>query len=250
MNFKSLYKPVSIAILFIGMGQTALAMENEANSNPLNEDFYNKSLLLGAVALNNVKFAQDALNNHAKPNCLDGYGRSPLYTASYNGYKEFVKLLLEFDADINYINEFGNTSLHIASERGHQEIANLLLANSADINCINKYGNTPLHLASRSGHQGIAKLLLDFGADINCKDDMGRTAEFLARICHYDEISKLITDEIEKRKAKQKEEFNNLSNKRLLEKWNEMNPKNNIDALIQFVGNRDRQQKTLPKVNQ
>ncbi|KNC69297.1 hypothetical protein SARC_18195, partial [Sphaeroforma arctica JP610] len=69
---------------------------------------------------------------------LQQVGCTPLHTASQNGHKDVVELLLAKGADINVKNndslqQFGRTSLYVASENGHKDVVELLLAKGADI---------------------------------------------------------------------------------------------------------------------
>jgi ankyrin repeat protein len=50
-----------------------------------------------------------------------------LRIASYNGYLDLVKLLINNGADVNAKNNFGFTSLMLASVNDHMDIVNLLI---------------------------------------------------------------------------------------------------------------------------
>ncbi|OQE13833.1 hypothetical protein PENFLA_c043G02908 [Penicillium flavigenum] len=86
------------------------------------------------------------------------YGNA-LQAASWRGYKEIVKLLLDNGADVNAQGgEYGN-ALQAASSIGHEEIAKLLLDNGADVNAQGGYGGNALKVAVVEGHQAIIDML-------------------------------------------------------------------------------------------
>ena len=66
-------------------------------------------------------------------NCGTGSWVNPLSSASYQGYKDIVKLLLEKGADPNIAHENGIAPLHLACLRGHTDIIKILLDAGADM---------------------------------------------------------------------------------------------------------------------
>ena len=66
-------------------------------------------------------------------NCGTGSWVNPLSSASYQGYKDIVKLLLEKGADPNIAHESGIAPLHLACLRGHTDIIKILLDAGADM---------------------------------------------------------------------------------------------------------------------
>jgi len=94
-------------------------------------------------------------------------GVTPLYTASWNGHLEIVKLLLEAKADVNAADTYGLTPLYMASQYGYTEVVKLLLDAKVDINAkahIDGQIYTPLSAAKQMGHEKIIKLLTEYGA--------------------------------------------------------------------------------------
>ncbi|CAC5413460.1 unnamed protein product [Mytilus coruscus] len=69
---------------------------------------------------------------------------SPLFTASYMGYFDIVKLLLDHHCNPNLGNNFEESPVYIAVKHGHTEIVELLLKNKADPNLCNKDCVCPL----------------------------------------------------------------------------------------------------------
>jgi ankyrin repeat protein len=205
MNFKS----VSLALLVLGMSQSAFAMEVAAN----------RRLIMGASGYG-IDMVKQALEDGADINCINKSvirSWTALHYACNDSNMKLVKLLLERGADVNCRNESGDTALDFAKEivkekcrwggcygsdrdlccyceivelfspdhanddlclaalSGDLSKAKDALMRGADIN----YGRgheTPLHLASSSGREAIVRLLLDSGADINSKNYFGETS--------------------------------------------------------------------------
>ena len=120
-------------------------------------------------------------------------GETPLILASFNGYKEIVKLLLEVEGiDINKGDR--DTALIKASSHGHSDVVKLLLAReNIDINKRGMLGWTALIIASFYGESEVVKLLLEKkGIDINKDDDAWLTALYYALNEGHLEIVKLL----------------------------------------------------------
>ncbi|KAF5829326.1 ankyrin repeat-containing domain protein, partial [Dunaliella salina] len=58
-------------------------------------------------------------------------GRTPLWTASFNGHREVVHLLLNKGAVVDKANNAGATPLFVASQQGHMDVSRLLLERGA-----------------------------------------------------------------------------------------------------------------------
>ncbi|VDI79532.1 Hypothetical predicted protein [Mytilus galloprovincialis] len=72
---------------------------------------------------------------------------SPLFIASYMGYFDIVKLLLDHHCNPNFDNYFEESPVDIAVKHGHTEIVELLLKYKADHNLCNKDCVYPLEQA-------------------------------------------------------------------------------------------------------
>ena len=73
------------------------------------------------------------LSKGANPNVTNNKLDVPLHTASYYGYTNFARLLLEHGADPNAKTIEGNTPLMVATHKEQYEIAELLIENKANI---------------------------------------------------------------------------------------------------------------------
>lgn len=100
---------------------------------------------------------------------------SLLHNASYNGYKNVVKLLLKGGSKIDQFDKFGDQAIHFAACNGQIKVLKVLLSNGADINAIGHEGNTSLHYAALNGKIDVLEYLLKQGADLNIVDSFGFT---------------------------------------------------------------------------
>ena len=108
-----------------------------------------------------------------------------LICASWKGYLDVVKLLIEKNAkiDVKDKQDWG-TAMMYASEFGHIDIVQVLLSNNADVNANNSNKHTALMHASNRGHVQIVKVLLANKANVDMQAyDSGYTA--LSVCCMY-----------------------------------------------------------------
>ena len=75
----------------------------------------------------NTKVIKDLINAGADVNKADNFGKTPLYTAYFNGKLEVIEVLLKAGADINKVDEEGITPLYRASINGHTAVVEALL---------------------------------------------------------------------------------------------------------------------------
>jgi serine/threonine-protein phosphatase 6 regulatory ankyrin repeat subunit A len=92
---------------------------------------------------------------------------SALFTASFEGNRELVNLLVSHGADVNSLDRDGETSLHKASARGNLDVVKFLIIHGAEIDIKANDGTTPLYLAAYYEKKDVALLLLDYGAAIS-----------------------------------------------------------------------------------
>ena len=130
-----------------------------------------------------VRVAQLLLERGADVNARRNDHQTPLHVASYFGFVEIVRLLLDrcADPEANAESDMGEKPLHkvsygkYRSQEDGVRVAQLLLERGADVNTRRNDGWTPLNVASYFGIVEIVRLLLDNGADpeTNAEGDMG-----------------------------------------------------------------------------
>lgn len=89
----------------------------------------------------------------------EGDADTPLTIASYNGYADIVQLLLDNGAKANATDAYGRTALICAASQGHEEAVKVLLKHGADKDVKDVKGNPADQYATWEGHDGVAKLL-------------------------------------------------------------------------------------------
>ncbi|KAF6790371.1 37s ribosomal protein rsm22 [Colletotrichum sojae] len=98
-------------------------------------------------------------------NQLDSYGHNALHNATWRGFTEAVRLLLNHGASVKIRSKSGWSPLHLAASAGGTvEMVRLLLDQGADVLEESENGNTPLVIAVTKGHVPIVELLLERGA--------------------------------------------------------------------------------------
>jgi serine/threonine protein kinase len=148
-----------------------------------------------AASRGRYKDVKRMLAEGANPNELVTNARTPIMSASGQGYSDVVKALIEHGADVNAKDGDGDTPLHDAAVQGRTELARLLLEARADVNTVNNAGETALMIASRKGFVDFVKTLMAAGSDLNLKDNKGKTAlEYAEEEGRADVIKTLTTD--------------------------------------------------------
>ena len=108
----------------------------------------------------------------ADVNAKNSNGQTALMLASFNGYDQTVKILLDKGAYPNIIVDHqGNTALMYASRNGHIEIVNTLLTKGAYIDAKNLVGQTALMIAVNKMNSDVVETLIAAGGDINGADE-------------------------------------------------------------------------------
>ena len=145
---------------------------------PIHRAVYNNDLATVNELLKNTN-----LNINSKLDMavsIDGWylgGATPLILASYLGYTNIVKTLLDNNADIKARDDIdGTMAIHMAAANGNNEVIEILLSKDETIiNEKDSKGNTPLHWAAMKDKSETIKFLSERGADIEAKDIDGWT---------------------------------------------------------------------------
>ena len=145
---------------------------------PIHRAVYNNDLATVNELLKNTN-----LNINSKLDMavsIDGWylgGATPLILASYLGYTNIVKTLLDNNADIKARDDIdGTMAIHMAAANGNNEVIEILLSKDETIiNETDNKGNNPLHWAAMKDKPETIKFLSERGADIEAKDVDGWT---------------------------------------------------------------------------
>ena len=123
--------------------------------------------LLRAVSSNRIALLQSAIRRGADLNVKNG---TALSRASYHGYLDIVKTLVNAGADIN------TGALASAVGGNHLPIIMFLIEEGADVNYQDSNGWTALMSSARDNNTTVLNILIDKDADIKAQDVNGRTA--------------------------------------------------------------------------
>ena len=119
----------------------------------------------------------------------------PLHTACVSGNLRIVNMLLEKSAQVNARTESGFTPLHLASYHGHSDVIYLLLVHNADLGVKYSNGCTALHWASKKGHLEAARALVSAGSSVKSTDKLGMTPLHCASLDgHIDLVRYFVLD--------------------------------------------------------
>ena len=116
-----------------------------------------------------------------------------LLNASYGGYTEVVKLLLDSGVDANVTSEYNQPPLLGASVQGHTEIVKLLLEHGADVNW-EEHGWTPIVYATLYDQTEVVRLLISAGAKLDVYGMIGQSLATVAMLESSDETVKILLD--------------------------------------------------------
>lgn len=126
-----------------------------------------------AVQSNNLQRLKEILNNGAQfpveinAESLDRW--TALHYASFEGFAEVTKLLIERGSNAEARTSINRTSLHLSCIKGFDEVVKILLENGCDPDCQDDDLCTPLHYASMYGFDKVVKVMLETGKKPNLK---------------------------------------------------------------------------------
>ncbi|RRQ22886.1 hypothetical protein D6C00_13750 [Thiohalobacter thiocyanaticus] len=113
-----------------------------------------------AAQNNHLKIARKLLEKGADPNLEDKRaGWFPLMWASFNGFDEFVMLLIEHGADVNKRNAHNETAMLHAAFEGRDDTVRILLDHGADHTVENDKGFTAMKAAKNKGFYRIVEMI-------------------------------------------------------------------------------------------
>lgn len=155
-------------------------------------------------------------------------------TACIYGRVSTCVFLLGMGAKHHLVDINGDTAAHWATYRGYVEIIRLLINAGADLEKPDNFGSTPLHLACIYGHLNCVRILCELRKlNLEKRDKNEKTPLMLARNHKHHEIVELLQTEIKKRNR-----YNSVQP--LTEIWNTIcqgfDKGNRRGPLIVFVG--------------
>ena len=124
-----------------------------------------------------------------KVDAKDRYGRTILYDAIMNGFKDIVLELCLAKINVNHQDNNGKTPLHFASIYHQLDIAKILIDYGANVNLRDENGNTPIFDAvfNSKGNPDIILLLKENDADYQTPNNYGVSPKELAEtIANFD----------------------------------------------------------------
>ncbi|MBN2444288.1 MAG: ankyrin repeat domain-containing protein, partial [Spirochaetales bacterium] len=136
------------------------------------------------------------------PEKTDPDNLSPLHLAVKNDGIDISTYLLEQGAKQNIKEKYGRTPIYFAGLVGNYTIAKLLLDNykegnkTAYINKPDIFGDTPLIKAVQTRKELLVRLLLDEGADPDILGRAHRTAYFYSMTLGFDKISEMLLEKM------------------------------------------------------
>lgn len=127
--------------------------------------------LIAAIVTNEKEIVQVLVEYDADLNA-EGPNGNALYAAANRDYTTLAGLLLNSGANVNHkCGRFGS-ALEVATWCGFSDMVKMLLDHGADINAMGPEGSA-LHIAARQGYQMLAQMLVDHGADIDARGRYG-----------------------------------------------------------------------------
>jgi len=127
-------------------------------------------------------------------NAVDGFGYSPVHTASSNHQDAILSYLIDKGADLNLPDRnSGATLLHYVATFNQLAAAKAALARGASLAIEDRRGNQPLWTAvfndkGRSERIDIVKLFMDHGADPDHKNRFGKSPREFVKLARYDNL--------------------------------------------------------------
>ncbi|XP_023225582.1 ankyrin repeat, SAM and basic leucine zipper domain-containing protein 1-like [Centruroides sculpturatus] len=142
-------------------------LQNNADPN-FHKDLFTPLMAVCASAVENeeklFQCAIQLLEKGAKVNVKDKHKMSPLHFASRGNHYQIMQKLIEYGTDINEVDYKGWTALMWASFSGYENIVKLLLDNKANTVLVADNGETASDLARSRNNQLVLQLL---GEDIS-----------------------------------------------------------------------------------
>jgi ankyrin repeat protein len=144
--------------------------------------------LIKQEAIRNAKYKQElSLLDCAIAEKIEYFYACPsveIILAKESGRLEIVQILIEqYGFDVNEkTQDTESTPLHFASWEGYADIIKYLIEKGAEVNAKNRMGQTPLYCATVLRKINAIRCLIEKGANISLKTNDGKTALDLVKI--------------------------------------------------------------------
>ncbi|EAY09555.1 ankyrin repeat protein, putative [Trichomonas vaginalis G3] len=129
-----------------------------------------KNVLHIACEKGNLELVKSLIECKCDKEAEDGFGYTPLITASSNNKLEVVKYLISVGADKEAVENRNSTPLICALRNGHIEIVKYLVSIGINKEAKDSERSTPLIWASKEGLLEIVKYLISIGANKEAKN--------------------------------------------------------------------------------
>lgn len=144
------------------------------------QDGYGRTPLTYAIWNGDVALVKLLLKAGANVHLKDRLGKTPLFYAFCNSDRQIIDLFVKKQRPVDVENDI-NTLLFSALESRHEEVVmQLIKTGRANLEARNNFHETILILATRTSHKAIVKKLLEAGANPNAKDRYRDPALFAA----------------------------------------------------------------------
>lgn len=141
----------------------------------LEPDLAITELHLAAESGNLDEVREIVQKDNALVNATDRAGRTPLYSAIFNGRLDVMDELINSGALMNVSDIDMQSPLEYALMFGQYEAAIKCIVSGSEVNNYDKYGDLPIHIAAKNSQYDLIKALVAHGANVNEVDCFGRT---------------------------------------------------------------------------
>ena len=219
---RSLNAGVSVATETEKINTDTPRMMETTPENTLGIQSKHRFALHTAAKNNNFEQVQRLVKFGLALDCVDSFGRTPLWVAAKSGHKSIIRFLLQNGSCVNIPDYEGIAPIEIAAREGHWEAFEVFLVHdplirpectvylteqlyraseSGDLQIVQTilncgitverntiFGCTPLHVSAEFGHKNISRMFLNFGANVEEKDDFGSTPLVLSATNGHTEV--------------------------------------------------------------
>lgn len=145
-----------------------------------------------AAALGDVESVHVLLAQGGDADGPDQDGRTAVIEASWRGYPQIVKSLIDNGAKLTASDNTGKNAIMWAAINGHGDVIKQLVAAGSPVDERDNEGITALMRAAWNGHAEAVRALLAANADRSLRDKKGRTAHDFAGLAGNKTIQQIL----------------------------------------------------------